>query len=112
MNNKPLYIFWSASSVEEGKTVITQLLQKHFVACGSIIPNITSYFHWNGTIEESKEVKVILKTQERHFDDVSKMIRSLASYDTPEIVAFEASKVEPEFAQWLFDATSKNSALH
>lgn len=96
-----IYIFWSASNEEEARKVIHLLIDEKLIACASIIPNIRSIYRWEGKIEESIEVKVILKTKQGHFHSISEKIRDHCSYDVPEITQIDISIVAPSYFSWL-----------
>jgi periplasmic divalent cation tolerance protein len=63
-----VYLFWTCRDKTEAKKIIYNLLEKHLIACASILPEVESIYRWEGKIEESREVKVILKTVPHHFD--------------------------------------------
>lgn len=58
-----VYVFWTCRDRAEAKKIIYELLEKHFIACALIFPEIESIYRWEGKVEgEGREVKVILKT--------------------------------------------------
>ena len=40
---------------KEAKKIILGLLDKHLIACASILPEVESIYRWNGEIQEEKE---------------------------------------------------------
>ena len=56
-----VYIFWTCRDKEEAKKIIHGLLHQQLIACASIFPEVESIYRWEGRIEESREVKVILR---------------------------------------------------
>ncbi|MDP1608743.1 MAG: divalent-cation tolerance protein CutA [Chlamydiales bacterium] len=65
-----IYIFWTCRDKQEAKKILHGLLGQQLIACASIFPEVESIYRWEGKIEESRETKVILKTQPKHFDTV------------------------------------------
>src|SRR5262245_52454760 len=99
---KPMcYIFWSCKNKIEAKNIISKLLDMHLIACASIFHEVESMYRWKGKIEESKEVKVILKTTFLHFDAIQDYIQRHCSYEIAEIVAVQAEKVHAPYYSWL-----------
>ncbi|HSX10823.1 MAG TPA: divalent-cation tolerance protein CutA [Chlamydiales bacterium] len=101
-----IYIFWSCRDETEAKRVVYGLLEAHLIACASILPRVESIYHWEGKIEESQEVKVILKTTHNHYDTVQKYIQSHCSYEVPEIVQIDIADGNPTYLSWIKDAVS------
>jgi periplasmic divalent cation tolerance protein len=100
-----IYIFWTCPNKEEAKRIIFGLLDKHLIACASILPEIESIYRWEGKIEEGREVKVILKTQPKHFDLICSYIIENGSYEVPEIVQVYVSQGNPRYLAWVKEQT-------
>src|SRR5258708_6720717 len=95
------YIFWTCRNDQEAKKISRHLLEKGLIACASLIPQVESLYRWKGKIEESQEVKVILKTEKKHFEAICSYITSEGSYEVPEIVEVDASSVYAPYAAWV-----------
>ena len=72
---KLIYIFWTCRDKQEVKRIVHGLLDQRLIACASIFPEVESIYRWEGKIEESQEVKVILKTAALHFNAVQSYIQ-------------------------------------
>ena len=106
MTSDMIYIFWSCRDKIEAKKIIHQLLKHRLVACASIFPGVESIYRWEGKIEESEEVKVILKTDPKHFDSIQKMIQTHCSYEVPEIVQIDISRGNSRYLSWIGQETA------
>lgn len=100
-----IYIFWTCKEREEAKEIIFGLLSQRLIACASLFPDVESIYRWEGKIEESKEVKVILKTQAEHFEAICKYILEKGSYQVPEILQVNISKGNPRYLSWIQEET-------
>lgn len=100
-----IYVLWSSASPEEAAKIARALLDQRLIACGSILPEVTSIYRWNGVIETATEVKVIFKTREKHFEAIRKYIEENCSYETPEIVSILIGTVSPKYLKWLIKET-------
>lgn len=96
-----IYIFWTCATLEEAKSIARALLEQHLIACVSFFPNIVSMYRWQGKIEEDAEVKVVLKTEARHFDVICKEIEKRCSYEVPEIVQVAITHGNPRYLSWV-----------
>ena len=94
-------IHCTTPSKEEGTSISQQLLAHRLVACAQIIPNVTSHYIWNGSVEESQEFLLILKTIDPLFSAVSSLIKQYHSYDLPEIIAHSLNSIDPEYRDWI-----------
>ncbi len=103
-----IYIFWSCRDKKEAKKIIEELLDKRLVACASILPEIESIYRWEGKIEESREVKVILKTLVEHYDAIENTILTQCSYEVPEILQVDIVQGNPRYLSWVLSETTKN----
>lgn len=103
---KLIYIFWTCRDKLEAKKIIHGLLNQRFIACASIFPEVESIYRWEGKIEESQEVKVILKTSLKHFDGVQSYIQEHCSYEVPEILQVDIMQGNPSYLSWIIQETS------
>ena len=100
-----IYIFWTCRDKIEAKTIIHELLDQRLIACASIFPKVESIYRWEGTIEESQEIKVILKTTFKHFNAIQSYIQTHCSYEVPEILQVDIVQGNPRYLSWVIDAT-------
>lgn len=100
-----IYIFWTCRERLEAQKIIHALLDQHLIACASIFPEIESIYRWEGKIEESKEIKVILKTVDKHFDAIQNYILKHCSYEVPEIVQIGTVQGNPSYLSWITQET-------
>ena len=59
-------MFVTASSAGEAKKIAQSLVSRKLVACVNLVPSITSIYEWEGKVEESDEVMMIIKV--RYYD--------------------------------------------
>ena len=59
------------------------LLERRLVACVSIHP-VQSHYRWDGALQCSDEVQLLIKTSAQHLDALRLAVSELHSYDTPE----------------------------
>lgn len=83
------------------KRVVQQLVENKSAACGTIIPGALSIYSWKNAIEESAEVVVIFKIPKEAAQDFESKLSALHPYETPEIVTFEAERINQAYASWV-----------
>jgi len=80
--------------------ISTALLQDHLVAC---VQNHTvqSKYHWNGTLETSKEILLQMKTKASLFEEIKVQIEALHSYEVPEIIMTPILDANDDYLNWI-----------
>ncbi len=61
----------SASAVK----LANRLVESRSAACVHVLPAGRSIYRWNGKIEESEEVLLLIKTSARRYEEVERAIR-------------------------------------
>lgn len=100
-----IIILMTASSIEEADLISNSLLEKKLIACSNIINDMKSTFWWNGNIQKENEVLIIAKSTKALLDNIITEVRSIHSYDVPEILAIPILGGNPDYLDWITEAT-------
>ena len=95
----------TTATAAEAETIAQALLVDRLAACVQITA-IRSRYVWKGEIQREDEQLLLIKTQSGLFEAVRERIRSLHSYETPEIIATPLSAGDPDYLAWLAESTS------
>ena len=95
-----IFVYITASNIDEAKKIARSLLEKKLAACVNLFP-ITSLFWWEGKIDESDEVAMIVKTKADRFKELKDEVLSLHSYATPCICAVSIEEGFRKFLDWI-----------
>ncbi len=74
------------------------LLREKLIACVSF-KTIESHFWWEGEIDQSKEVQLIMKCKEENINVACQKIYQNHSYEIPEIIFFPVS-TNKDYYEW------------
>ena len=107
-NSKKVVIFITAGSVEEAEKIGNSLVGEKLAACCSIINSVNSIFRWEGKICKENEVLLIVKSSLDLFDDIVKKVKSLHSYDVPEIIALPIISGSEDYLKWIDEEITGN----
>ena len=83
------------------------LVDERLVACGSVVPGVTSVYRWEGELQEEPEVMLFLKTTDAALPDLLRRIPELHGYDVPEILALPVSEGHPPYLAWVTESTER-----
>jgi periplasmic divalent cation tolerance protein len=83
------------------------LVEAKLAACVNLIPNVRSFYRWQGELQDDQEVQLLIKTRAEHFDALSGWIREHHPYDEPEILALPITAGSGSYLQWLFAQTER-----
>jgi periplasmic divalent cation tolerance protein len=101
-----IVVMVTCPSEEEALEISNLVVRKRLAACVNIVP-IRSIYEWQGALEDQKEQLLLIKTIKDRFEEMRDMIKSVHSYDIPEIIAFDISAASPDYAYWIINYISK-----
>ena len=77
------------------------LLESRLCACAQTLGPVTSRYHWQGTLQRSREWLLLLKTRTALQARVEREIRRLHPYEVPEILALPLLSGHAPYLAWL-----------
>ena len=101
MSADAIVVLMTAGSREEAARLADVLVVARLAACVQILPEIESVYHWQGNVERSAEILLLAKTTQANFHALEAMVRSLHSYETPEIIALPVTQSSAPYLEWL-----------
>ena len=74
-------------------------------ACVNITAPVTSVYRWKGTVEESREWMLIIKSRRERFEELRVLLEAAHSYELPEVLALPVVEGSPNYLAWVEDET-------
>ena len=74
-------------------------------ACVTALSPATSTYRWQGTVERTDEIPLMIKTTRERLDALTEALRSRHPYEVPEILALPAETGLPAYLDWVAAAT-------
>jgi periplasmic divalent cation tolerance protein len=99
-----IIVLSTAGNIDEAEKIAEHLVGNHLAACVNILPAVRSVYWWKNAIQKDDEVLMIVKTSKDKFKAVEKMIRSLHSYEVPEIISFALENGSEGYLKWFEDS--------
>ncbi|MBC7932873.1 MAG: divalent-cation tolerance protein CutA [Rubrivivax sp.] len=101
MNSAAIVVLLTAGSQEEASRLAEMLVGAHLAACVQIMPQMESVYRWKGAVHRAPEFLLLAKTTAACFDELEREVRSLHTYDAPEIIAMPVTHVSAPYFDWL-----------
>ncbi len=77
------------------------LIEKNLAACVNILPGVQSVYRWQGAIEKSHEVLLLIKTTQDRWNELSSFIEKQHPYDIPEIISLPIEQGLESYLKWM-----------
>lgn len=91
----------TAPDAESAERIVRALLDEGLVACGNIVPGVTSLYWWNGAVQRDAEVLVILKTTASASRRLVERLPSLHPYEVPELLLVPVDGGHGAYLEWV-----------
>ncbi|NQU67696.1 MAG: divalent-cation tolerance protein CutA [Candidatus Marinimicrobia bacterium] len=100
MNQNIKIVMTTTSEKHIAEALARDLVKKRFSPCVQIIDNMTSIYEWEGEIENTSEVLVIIKTTSEKLKQVNQLILEKHNYDVPEIIQIDSVIANQKYLDW------------
>lgn len=81
------------------------LVQERLAACVNRLPGVRSTYRWEGRVEESGEVLLLIKTTQDRLDELIARVQALHPYELPELIAVPAQGGLAPYLDWVVEQT-------
>ena len=89
--NQEIYLVITTEFDKKNASKLANLLLREKLIPCVTFRNIESHFWWEGNINQSQEVQLMIKCKKENVNNVCNKIAELHSYEIPEIIYFSVS---------------------
>ena len=104
--SQPYLLLSTVPSRPSARKIAQTLLKRKLAACINIVPHVSSFFWWQNKIEGAHELLLVIKTTKRQLKKTEQVIRSLHSYQVPEIIGWPIMYGYPPYLKWVRKSVS------
>lgn len=97
----------TAPDLKVARKLARLALTARLVACTNLMPKIESHYWWEGRIQSSSEVLLVLKTTRPKLVALEKLILQEHPYDTPEFVTVSLQSGNGRYLDWITNSVGK-----
>jgi periplasmic divalent cation tolerance protein len=90
-------------------SLVTTLVEEGVVACGNIVPGLTSIYRWQGAVERASEALVIFKTTAEGAQRLVVRVPELHPYETPEVLVLPVDAGHAPYLDWIGENVGSRS---
>ncbi len=98
-------VYVTAGSEEEARKLARQVVEERLAACANVYPGITSYYWWEGKLQEDREASLIFKTSAEKVEKLVERVKELHTYSCPCVLAWPVEKGYRAFISWVLEET-------
>jgi periplasmic divalent cation tolerance protein len=107
MSIEYIVVFITVDSQITAQKIADKLLDGRKAACVNIIPKISSQYWWQGKIETTDEIMLVVKTRAALLDELITLAKQNHPYSVPEIIALPIIGGNQEYLDWIDKETLK-----
>jgi len=85
--------------------IADSLVTEGVAACINILAGCTSVYRWEGMLNHTDEVPLLIKTTRAAYPQLEATLRKLHPYELPELIALPVTAGLPEYLNWVVTET-------
>jgi periplasmic divalent cation tolerance protein len=99
-------VYVTAPSTVVADSIAEAIIKARLAACVNIIPGLTSHYMWEGQLEKSEEVMLVIKSSVARLERLEVLVKMLHPYDVPEFLVLPVDGGSSEYFAFLADGMS------
>lgn len=105
-----LIAFTTFAREDDAARVVRALVEERLIACGNVLRGARSIYRWQGVVEDTDEVVVLMKTRKQDWAALLSRLHELHPFEVPELVAVRVAAGAPKYLAWLDEALAADEA--
>jgi periplasmic divalent cation tolerance protein len=101
-----LIVMTNLPNAQAAEDIASTLVEARLAACVNLLPAVQSVYRWQGKVERTTEVTLLIKTTKRHYAALEAAIRAAHPYELPEVIALPVTTGLPSYLQWVITETT------
>jgi periplasmic divalent cation tolerance protein len=99
-------VLTTAPADERAEAIARALVDERLAACVNVLPPMTSFYRWQGTIGQDLERQLVIKTTTDRVPALQARLRELHPYELPECLVLTASDGSAAYLEWVKTETA------
>lgn len=98
-------VMTSCPNQRVGRRIAEALISARAAACVNMLGGVTSFYRWEGRVNEDREVLLIAKTKSERRSEAQRIILKNHPYELPEVVVLPMTAGHDRYLRWLAQET-------
>lgn len=94
----------TAPDLKTARRLARAALTARLIACANLVSRLESHYRWQGKLEQSSEVLMVMKTTATRLKALEKLVLAKHPYDTPEFVVLNLAGGTKKYLAWLAES--------
>ena len=100
-----LLCFCTCPDAATAERIAETLVDERLAACVNVLPGLRSVYRWQGAVERTDEVLLLVKTGRERLEALTARVHALHPYELPELVAVEVAGGLGAYLDWVSEQT-------
>lgn len=101
-----LVVLVTTPTLKVARRLARAALDARLIACANLVPSIESHYVWQGRVERSTEVLMVMKTTRQRLAALEAQLLAQHPYDTAEFLALPVTRGAAKYLAWVEAQTS------
>lgn len=106
-SNQYRLLLTTCADMDSAQQLAQGLLDQRLAACVSLLPQVQSWYVWDGKINQDAEIILFIKSTTARYAEIETYLKKYHPYDVPELLSLPIDQGLPAYLQWL-DAAVTN----
>ena len=102
ISNDVILVLTNLPDQESAEKLAQILVQEKMAACVNVLAPCTSFYEWQGQLEKSQEIPLLIKSIRKKYNLLESCILRHHPYELPEIISVPIDKGLPSYLNWVF----------
>ena len=96
-----VFVMSTCESIAQAEILTSEILEARIAACVTSIPGALSTYWWQGKLEKSQEIVLMIKTVKQNLLKLEQLFQSHHPYELPELVVLPVADGSEQYLDWV-----------
>jgi periplasmic divalent cation tolerance protein len=101
------FVYSTFPDTESARAAARAVVEQKLAACVNVYPPMTSYYSWQGKLEDGAEVSAFIKTRRALVPEVISAVRAMHPYTTPCFLVLPIEGGNSDYLAWAREQTNR-----